>query len=335
MSAAWRRPSRASGALLLVVSVIAVSVVSIATGASGLPLSVVVDVLLGGGDDIQRSIVLDLRLPRIVTGLIAGGALAVSGATFQALLRNPLAEPYILGVAGGAAVCAVGFIVLVGAAAAEALLPAAAFIGALLAIGLVLRLASRVGRPLDSRVLLLSGVMVSAFFNAIILMLLTFADVESFRSAIFWMMGSLAAASWRTALLMLVYVVPAMIVLLALARSFNLLAAGEDIALYLGVSVQRVKIIAYLVASLIVAATVATCGVVGFVGLVVPHAIRLVWGGDHRFLLPASFVAGGGFLLIADTLARTIVSPTELPVGVVTALIGVPIFIVLLRKNTA
>jgi iron complex transport system permease protein len=178
-------------------------------------------------------------------------------------------------------------------------------------------------------------VVAGAFFNSIILVLLTHADVESFRSAIFWFMGSLAGANADGVVLLALYVIPASLLLLGLARPLNLLAIGEETALFLGARVQRVKLLAYLVASLLVAAAVATCGVIGFIGLIVPHAIRLVWGSDHRLLLPASLIGGGTFLLLADTAARTITAPAELPVGVITALVGVPIFIVLLRRSPA
>jgi iron complex transport system permease protein len=326
-----RTPARLALLLLLAG---AAALLAITTGAAGLPLRDVVDVLTGGGDATARTIVLELRLPRVILALIAGGGLAVAGAVFQALLRNPLAEPYVLGVAGGAAVGAVAAITL-GLGALPAAVPLAALAGAIGAILLVLRIAVRVGRALDTRVLLLAGVVVGAFFNAVILMLLTLADIESFRSAVFWMMGSLAPSSWGSVTLLALYVLPAAGMLLALARPLNLLAIGEDTALFLGARVQRVKFVAYFVASLLVAAAVATCGVIGFIGLIVPHAIRLVWGSDHRLLLPASLLGGGTFLLLADTAARTIAAPAELPVGVITALVGVPIFVILLRRSPA
>jgi iron complex transport system permease protein len=317
--------------LLAIVGVVA-ALFATGTGAAGLPLREVIAVFTGGGDAVSRTIVLELRLPRVVLALVAGGGLAVAGAVFQALLRNPLAEPYVLGVAGGAAVGAVGAITL-GLREFPGVVPLAALLGALGAILLVLRIAMQVGRALDTRVLLLAGVVVGAFFNAVILLLLTMADVESFRSAVFWMMGSLAASSWNAALLLGLYVVPATVVLLALARPLNLLAVGEDTALFLGVRVNRVKLVAYFTASLLVAAAVATCGVIGFVGLIVPHAVRMAWGSDHRLLLPASMLGGGTFLLLADTAARTIAAPAELPVGVITALVGVPLFVLLLRRS--
>jgi len=320
--------------LLLLVLAIAAALLALSIGAAGLPLRDVVAALTGAGDPTTRTIVLELRLPRVALALVAGGGLALAGAVFQAVLRNPLAEPYVLGVAGGAAVGAVGAVVL-GFAVIPGVVQLAALAGAVGAMLLVLRIALRVGRALDTRVLLLAGVVVGAFFNAVILLLLMLADVESFRSAVFWMMGSLSGAGWPATLLLSLYVIPSIIVLLALARALNLLAIGEETALFLGTRVERVKLLAYFIASLLVAAAVSACGVIGFIGLIVPHAVRLAWGSDHRLLLPASALGGGTFLLLADTAARSIAAPAELPVGVITALVGVPIFVLLLRRSAA
>lgn len=306
---------------------------SLAMGASRLPLRTVVGVLAGSGDDTARAIVLQLRLPRAVLAVLVGGGLALAGCVFQALLRNPLAEPYVLGVSGGAAVGAVGAMVLGWAAIAPWSLPLAAFAGALGAIGVVLRIALAVGPSLNPRVLILAGVVVGAFFNAVILLLLTLADVESFRSAVFWMMGNLSGADWPSVGILAAYLVPVGILLGALARPLNLLAVGEETATYLGVRVERVKWAAYLATSLLVAAAVAMSGVIGFVGLIVPHALRILWGSDHRLLLPASVLGGGAFLLATDTVARTVAAPMELPTGVVTALAGVPLFVLLLIRS--
>jgi iron complex transport system permease protein len=226
-------------------------------------------------------------------------------------------------------------VVLGWATTAVLAVPLAAFVGALLAIALVMRIAHSVGRALDTRVLLLAGVVVGAFFNACILLLLTFADVESFRSAIFWMMGSLSGASWGASGVFALYLLPGLLVLLALARPLNLLAIGEETAAYLGTSVERTKRLAYGTASLLTAAAVASSGVIGFVGLIVPHVVRIAWGGDYRFLIPASALLGAAFLVLADTLARVAAAPTELPVGVVTAFVGVPFFVWLLRRRGA
>jgi iron complex transport system permease protein len=240
-----------------------------------------------------------------------------------------------MGVSGGAAVGAVVAIVLTGALASGGVVALAAFVGALAAVLLVFRIARSVGRALDTRILLLAGVVVGAFFNACILLALTFADADAFRSAMFWIMGSLSGATWRSIGILAAAFVPSVLVLLALARPLNLLAVGEETAAYLGTRVERTKLLAYGTASLLTAASVAVSGVIGFVGLVVPHVVRMLWGADHRFLLPASILLGAAFLVLADTLARTAAAPTELPVGVVTAFVGVPFFVYLLRRRAA
>jgi len=290
--------------LLLAMTLVA----SVFVGAADLSPGEVVSALLGRGDETTRTIVLNLRVPRAALAALVGACLALSGAVFQALLRNPLAEPYILGISGGAAVGAVTVIVLGLGVQFPWLLPVAAFAGAIVAMGVVLRIALGAGGALDTRVLLLAGVVVGAFFNAIILLLLNFADANTFRAAVFWMMGNLSGATWRSVSLLAAYLVPA--------------------------SLVTVKLVAYLMTSLLVAASVAVSGVIGFVGLIVPHALRLVWGSDHRMLLPASMMAGASFLMLTDTVARTIAAPAELPTGVVTALAGVPVFVVLLMRST-
>ncbi len=309
-------------------------VASIAVGASGLPIRSVVATLTGSGDETSRAIVLHLRLPRVVLASLVGGGLALSGTVFQALLRNPLADPYVLGVSGGAGVGAVVAVVLGWATRTPWTLPLAAFAGAIVAVTIVWQVATRVTRQLDTRVLLLTGVVVGALCNAIILLLLTFTDVQTYRSAVYWMIGGFASVSWSGPLVLAGYLVPSVFVLLVLSRPLNLMAVGEETALYLGTRAERVKLTAYLVTSLLVAASVAVSGVIGFVGLVVPHAVRLVWGSsDHRLVLPASLLAGAWFLLVADSVARTAAAPAELPVGVITALVGVPVFVVLLSRK--
>ena len=330
-----RPASRSSRRIaLLGLAVLAAAAVSVSFGASGLGPGDLWRTLAGEADPSTRTILLRLRLPRAALAALVGGALGLSGCTFQALLRNPLAEPYVLGISGGAAVGAVSVFVT-GIAVALPWSPSlGAFLGAVGAMALVLGIARRAspGR-MDTRVLILSGVIAGAFFNAVILLVLSLADLQSFRSAIFWMMGNLSAADWGSAGLLAAFLVPASAVVLSLARAFNVLSRGEEVAYFLGASVQRVKLTAYLAASLMVAASVAAVGVIGFVGLIVPHAVRLAWGNDHRLLLPASFLAGSAFLLLADTLARIVVAPAELPTGVVTAVAGVPFFVVLLMRG--
>lgn len=320
--------------VLLVLTIVAI-IGAVRLGAVSLSTAAVLDAIRGRGDEATVTIVRELRLPRALQAALAGAALAVSGATFQALLRNPLAEPYILGVSSGAAVGAVLTVVTGWAVRFIWALPAAAFIGAVLSMLLVFRIAFSVGRALDTRVLLLAGVVVSAFLVAVTWLILTFADTDAVRSAIFWMMGSHANASWRSVGILLTCLIPALAILFALARALNLLAIGETTAAYLGASVERTKLVAFATATLLTAASVSVSGTIGFVGLVVPHAIRLIWGGDNRALLPCAALAGAIFLVAADTLSRSIAGANELPVGIVTALVGVPCFVWLLRRPTA
>ena len=304
-------------------------------GAAELDTRQFLDVLLGRAPDTDRFIVLQLRAPRAVMAALVGGGLAVAGATFQALLRNPLAEPYILGVSGGAAAGAVLALAAGWVAATSYVLPLAAFVGAASAILLVFGVALSARRRLDVRVLLLSGVVVGAFFAAVIALVLSLAEAPTVRSAVLWMMGSLAGASWRGVAVVASYTLPAVLVIVTLARALNVMAVGEETAAFLGTDVEMVKRVSYAAASLIAAAGVAFVGVIGFVGLVVPHAVRLLTGPDHKRLVPLSFLAGASFLALADLLSRSLVAPAEVPVGVVTAFVGVPFFLLLLRRSLA
>ncbi len=324
---------RFAWAAALLVVLIAAFVLSIWLGSVELSPSEVVAALTGGGDPALRQIVVELRAPRAALAILVGGGLALAGAVFQALLRNPLAEPYILGISGGAATGAVLALALGLVASHSWALPAASFAGAILAVVLVLRVALAADDRVDVRVLLLAGVVVGAFFAACIAFVLSVSEARTVRSAVLWMMGSLAGADWATVATVALYTLPAAILLAGLARPLNLMAIGEETAGYLGTNVERVKKMAYVVASLLTAAGVAATGVIGFVGLIVPHGVRLVAGSDYRTLLPLSFLAGAVFLTLADVAARTVLSPTEIPIGVVTAFVGVPLFLVLLRRS--
>ena len=314
--------------LLVVAMVLGVLFGSVPVGASELWA-----VMVGGGDAAHRDIILQLRLPRVLLAGLVGGGLAVAGATLQALLRNPLAEPYILGMSGGASVGAVLVLSLGLATTGSWVMPLAAFAGAVGAILLVFRVATSTGRGMDVRVLLLAGVVVAAFFTACITFILSISSARTVQSAILWIMGSLAAADWGDVVTATIYTIPAGLLLMALARPLNLMAIGEETAHYLGADVEGVKRVALGVAALITAAAVAVAGVIGFVGLVVPHAVRIAVGSDHRALLPLAFLAGAAFLTLADLIARVALAPAEIPVGVVTAFVGVPLFLVLLRRS--
>jgi len=329
--------SRRTRILLLALLPVAALIIGVLLGSERIAPGEVLTALGGGGDSAIRTIVVDFRLPRVLLALVLGGGLAVAGATFQALLRNPLAEPYILGVSGGAAVGAVVVLALGITTAGSWSLPLAALVGALVAIVLVFRVASVGGRGshIDVRVLLLAGVVVGAFFSAVIALILALSSARIVQTAVYWMMGSLTNSDWGEVAIATAYTLPAIGLLLARARDLNAISVGEESALYLGVDVERVKWMALLVASLITAAGVSVAGVIGFVGLVVPHTLRLAVGADHRTLLPLSFLVGGAFLAIADVVARTTMPGTEIPIGVVTAFVGVPIFLLLLRRSAA
>ncbi len=285
------------------------------------------------GELARSDIVRSLRLPRAILALLVGGALGLSGAGLQALVRNPLADPFLLGLSGGAGLGAVAAIAL--HAGGPWALPLAAFAGALVAMALVYRLALVAGAALEPRTLILAGVAVGAFASAVTTALVSLSDAAQLRNAFLWLWGGLSGASWDTVLVACVYFPLPIAVLLTAARPLDLLALGEEPAGYLGADVAPLRRRVYVAASLLTAAAVAVSGVIGFVGLIVPHAIRALWGHRHRTLLPASFLAGGTLLLVADTVARVAVAPRELPVGIVTALVGVPVFALLLRRWTA
>jgi iron complex transport system permease protein len=302
---------------------------ALAVGSVAIDGAAVFRALAGGASDSDAAIVRELRLPRALAAFGVGGLLALAGALMQVLLRNPLADPYILGISGGAAVGALGAML----AGAAALVTPAALGGALASTLLVFGLA-RTGAdrtPWTTTRLLLTGVVVAAGWGALIALLLTLAPDAQVKGMLFWLIGDLGGASVATPAL--VTLVVTLLGALAYARDLNVLARGEDVAAALGVAVARTTVVLCALAALATAAAVTTAGSVGFVGLVVPHGLRLVIGNDQRLLLPASVLAGGTLLLLADTAARTVAAPLQLPVGVITALVGVPVLLALLARG--
>jgi iron complex transport system permease protein len=282
---------------------------------------------------VYRDILLQIRIPRVLLAAAVGSSLAVSGAVFQGLFRNPMADPYVIGISSGAALGAVfamlgGFSLALGGFGA---VPLFAFIGGIATITLVYTLA-RVGRAVPVMTLLLAGIAVSAFLSALVSLMTYFAG-ERLHMVVFWLMGGLGGATWQQVKIMIPYALAGYICVSLFARELNAMLLGEETASHLGVDTEKVKKILLAGASLLVAAAVSTSGIIGFVGLVVPHFVRLVAGPDHRFLLPASAILGGTLLIATDTLARVIIAPTELPVGIITALIGAPMFVYLLKKR--
>lgn len=317
---------------LLFVTLLVMSAIGLSIGSVHIPLERVIRALLGdtGVPEPERVILISIRLPRVLLAILVGSGLSVAGVVFQALLRNPLAEPYILGISSGGTV---GAIIAIGMAVGATVwtTPVASFIGSAAVMALVYAIAHRRGE-LDTSTLLLAGVMVGAFFNAAVLVLISLFHQEM-RNAFLWLMGNLSVATMESILVVAPPILLAAGLLLTQARKLNLISTGDETALHLGVDTGIVKKGGYLLASLLTGLAVSVSGVIGFVGLIVPHVCRMVFGPDHRLLLPASFLLGGSFLILADVLSRTILAPTEIPVGAVTAVIGAPVFVYLLRKS--
>jgi iron complex transport system permease protein len=316
----------------LVLAVLSCLVVGLSAGAVPLRLSDVWAGLWHRGAEAS-AIVRDLRAPRVILAFLVGGSLGICGAALQAMIRNPLAEPYLLGLSSGAGLGAV--IAIATRAGGAWAVPVAAFIGAMSAVALVYRLSLVSGRRLDPHVLLLSGVVVGAFAGALMSAVMVLSDAPGVRNAFLWLLGGFGAASWRALGVFSVYACVPVALLVLHARSLDLIALGDEPAHHLGVEVDRVRRLVYVCTALLTAASVASCGIIGFVGLVVPHAVRTIFRPLHRSLLPTVFLVGGCFLVLADVVSRTAVRPLELPVGVVTALIGVPLFALLLRRTLA
>lgn len=284
--------------------------------------------LTGKGLDVtSRAILWDLRLPRIIMAGLVGWSLSIGGVIFQALMRNPLAEPFLLGISSGAALGAVAGILF--GVLFWGGIPLMAFGGALITIALVLTLAQG-ARTIESNSLILTGVIINAFFAALIMFALATASGEKLHSLLFWLYGDLSRGRLTDIGIMTPVICAGSLLLYGMARSFNLMASGDEVAAQLGVEVERAKWISLIVVSLMCGVTVAFSGIIGFVGLLVPHLMRMAFGPDHRLLLPTSGLFGASFMIGADLLARTVISPSELPVGVITAFLGAPFFLYLL-----
>lgn len=300
---------------------------AMATGSADISLSETIDVLRGTAPDNIRALILDLRLPRALSAFAVGGLLAVAGVLMQVLLRNPLADPYILGSSGGAAVAALVAMIL---GLGSLVVDLAAFGGAMAATLLVFGIAHGTGSWAPAR-LLLTGVVLAAGFGAATTMLLALSPDQNLRGMLFWLMGDLSFAFEPARIL---WLLAAMVAIGTLAaRHLNVLSRGELQAVIVGMPVKGFRYLVFAAASLATALSVTAVGVIGFIGLVVPHLVRLLAGSDHRIVLPASALAGGALLVVADTLARTIMAPRQLPVGALTAAIGVPLFLLLMSRN--
>jgi iron complex transport system permease protein len=325
--------------LLLLVAFVIVMMVSLTTGPGELSPLALAERLLrrlqgagAGLDAPEQTILFSIRLPRILLAGVVGAALSAAGVVFQAVLRNPLADPYILGISGGSAVGAIVGILL-GAGAVPFGVAGLAFLGALLTIVTIFGVA---GTRTDDRsnTLLLTGVIINAFFSAVIMFLISISTNDRLHSIFFWLMGDLSMAESGEVLVAALFLLAGFMVLFLYARPLNLMLTGDETAMQLGVEVEKTKKILLVTASLMTAAAVSVSGAIGFVGLIIPHLLRLTLGPDHRLLLPAAVLFGASFLAAADTIARSVMAPVELPVGVVTALCGAPYFIYLLYRRT-
>lgn len=330
-----RRKARMAALICLPALVVLSALVGLMCGASWVSPSSLLAALTGAaGHQLDATIIVDLRGPRVVLSGVTGGCLALAGALFQALFRNPLADPYLIGASSGASLGAVAAIVLglgydfLGLGA----VPLLAFAGALGAVVLVFLIARQHGR-LSVLTLILAGVAVSAFLSALVSLLTYLAADERLHQIIFWLLGGFGSATWANVYVALPYFVFGLALSLFLSRDLNALLLGEEFAHHLGVDVESRKRLVLLTASILSGVAVASGGVIGFVGLVVPHMVRLVGGPDHRFVLPASALGGAAVLMLADAVARSVLAPTELPVGIVTAMIGAPFFVFLLRSR--
>jgi iron complex transport system permease protein len=312
--------------LLLAVSLAALAL-SVSVGSVGVAPGELWAVFTGGGEALPRTLVLELRVPRSLSAFAVGGLLAVAGALMQVLLRNPLADPYVLGLSGGASVGALAAML---GGMGGLVISGSAFGGALASTLLVFGLAHGTGSWTPSR-LLLTGVVVAAGWGAVITLMLAVSPADRLPGMLYWLMGDLSYA--RTPWPPLAMLLAVCLLVIPLGRSLNVLARGPLQAAALGVAVRPLEWVIYIAASLLTAMAVTTAGSIGFVGLVVPHMLRLVLGNDQRLILPACALAGGTLLVLADTLARTLIAPEQLPVGVITALLGVPTFLYLLYRS--
>ena len=331
----WTQPHPVRRLVLVVIvlsGLLAAAVlVGLAAGSAGSGLEAVFKAFKGNPQSgLLSEIVWRLRLPRVLLAALVGATLSLGGMVFQALLRNPLAEPYILGVSGGSAIGAI-----VGILLGLARFPGVwltAFMGSLATLGVLFIMAS--GRSLfKANTLLLSGVMVNAFCAAVIMFLISMAQDSRLHNIIFWLMGDLSAATNDKVVGLAVTVLPCFVLIFARAQDMNLLTLGQDMARSMGVNIKASMAWLLIVTSLMISATVSYCGLVGFVGLVMPHMLRLVLGPDHRLLAPACILGGAAFMVLCDVLARTLPAQGQMPVGVITAMVGAPLFIYLLRRS--
>jgi iron complex transport system permease protein len=336
----WR--SRLYAIVGLAVLLIVIAALATTVGSVNIPILTTCQVLVSKLPFVHitpdwtsstETIVMDIRLPRVILAGLVGAALATAGATYQGLFRNPLADPYLIGVSQGASLGAVvGFLLPVSwNIMGVGVIPLFAFIGAIVSAAIVYGLA-RVGSTSPVTTIILAGVALGAFLGSVVSYLII-SSGEKMHSIVFWIMGSFSLSQWSDIKFVLPYVAVGIGVIFLYARPLNVMQLGDEQAQQLGINVERMKLVLLTAATLITAAAVSFVGTIGFVGIIIPHTVRLLWGADHRFLLPLSVLAGAIFLILADIVARTVQAPTEIPIGVITALCGAPFFLYLLRRK--
>ena len=319
--------------LLLGGILLGISVFSLCVGSAGIPLDKIFHLILEGKGSTEYSILIDIRLPRIILGFAIGGALSLAGVLLQGMFRNPLVEPYTLGISGGAAlgVC-INIVFRLNEIAGIFSFPLSGFAGAVLVILLIYSLSKRKG-ILKIQGLLLTGVMISFISSSLIMLIMAISRTEDIHGIVFWIMGSLEEPNWALIQLAVIIAVLGLIASYFFCFDLNALSLGEEEALHLGINTERSKRFLFITASLVTGCSVSVAGIIGFVGLIVPHFVRMFVGTDHRILLITSFLTGGAFLILCDTLARTIISPLELPVGVITGILGGSFFVYAMSKR--
>jgi iron complex transport system permease protein len=310
-----------------------ISIFSLSVGSAGIPVKRIASLILEGKGTTEYSILFDIRLPRIILGFAIGGSLSLAGVILQGMFRNPLVEPYTLGISGGAAlgVC-LNIILRLDLTLSVLSMPVCGFLGAILVILLVYSLSLKRG-ILKIHGILLTGVMISFISSSLIMLIMATSRTEDIHGIVFWIMGSLEEPNWLLIKLMASISILGLIVSYLFCLDLNALSLGEEEAIHLGIDIEKVKKMLFLLASLLTGFSVSIAGIIGFVGLVVPHFVRMFVGGDHKILLISSFLCGAGFLIFCDTLARTIIAPMELPVGVITGILGGSLFIYALTKR--
>jgi len=319
--------------VFMVLALFAAIIICLSIGVVSIPFDQVISILMGGGSDRDRHIIFNLRLPRVLLGVIVGASLAVAGATMQGLFRNPMASPSVIGISAGAAFGASLALVLgVSWVSGAFAIPAMAFLFAFITLFLVYAVSRDRRGYVPVETLLLAGIAIGALFNALVSALQYFAG-DKLSGVVFWLMGGLNNATWDQILISIPAVILGCAVIMMLSRDLNAIMVGEEQAGNLGINVNQIRMVLLLAASLVTAIAVSVAGTIGFVGLIIPHVLRILVGPDRRVLLPASIIGGALFMVATDTLARTIIAPAELPVGIITSLLGAPFFIYLLTSR--